>query len=182
MADLVPITVALYGFLEEQEAIMQAAFANADQWSTPWKLSSTIENARVIIVDLAFEDDYDNIEKLTRDLPKAEIVALSSKKPPQAKWHLARQPSGKVSIVGFSQLVLKISHSLKRNLTEIPQPQSETTTPVEEPAMIMVIEPTSIADEEDFEQESGDFMPFFNTLDSLLDSKPNEKRKRFNES
>jgi hypothetical protein len=182
MADLVPITVALYGFLEEQEAIMQAAFANADQWSTPWKLSSTIENARVIIVDLAFEDDYEDIEKLKRDLPKAEIVALSPKKPPHAKWHLARQPSGKVSIVGFSQLVLKISHSLKRNLTEIPQPQPETTIPVAEPTMITAIEPASIPVEEDFEQESGDFMPFFNTLDSLLESKPNEKRKRFNES
>lgn len=182
MANLVPITVALYGFLEEQEAIMQSAFANADQWSPPWKLSKTIEDARVIIVDLAFEDDYEDIEKLKRDLPKAEIVALSSKKPPQAKWHLARQPSGKVSIVGFSQLVLKISHSLKRNPTEIPQSQPETTTRAEETAMITAIEPNSIVDEEDFEQESSDFMPFFNTLDSLLDSKPNEKRKRFNES
>lgn len=182
MANLVPITVALYGFLEEQEAIMQSAFANADQWSPPWELSKTIEDARVIIVDLAFEDDYEDIEKLKRDLPKAEVVALSSKKPPQAKWHLVRQPSGKVSIVGFSQLVLKISHSLKRNLTEIPQSQPETTTRVEETTMITAIEPTSIVGEEDFEQESSDFMPFFNTLDSLLDSKPNEKRKRFNES
>lgn len=182
MADLVPITVALYGFLEEQEAIMQSAFANADQWSTPWKLSGSIENARVIIVDLAFEDDYGDIEKLTQDLPKAEIVALSSKKPPQAKWHLARQSSGKVSIVGFSQLVLKISHSLKRNLTEIPHLQPETIAPIAQPTMTTATEPALIVDEGDFEQESGDFMPFFNTLDSLLDSKPNEKRKRFNES
>lgn len=182
MADLVPITVALYGFLEEQEAIMQSAFANADQWSTPWKLSTTIEDARVIIVDLAFEDDYEDIEKLKRDLPKAEIVALSSKKPPHAKWHLTRQPSGKVSIVGFSQLVLKISHSLKKNITETPHPQPEAITPVAESAVIAVAEPASIPDEDGFEQESSDFMAFFNTLDSLLDSKPNEKRKRFNES
>ena len=180
MADLGPITVALYGFLEEPEAIMQAAFANADQWSTPWKLTNAIENARVIIVDLAFEDDYEDIEKLKRDLPKAEIVALSSKKPPQAKWHLARQPGGKVSIVGFSQLVLKISHTLKKNLAEIPQP--EAIAPVAESAVITAVEPDLIPDEDDLEQESSDFMPFFNTLDSLLDSKPNEKRKRFNES
>ena len=179
MAELVPITVALYGFLEEPEAIMQAAFANADQWSTPWKLSSTIENAHVIIVDLALEDDYGDIEKLKRDLPRAEIVALSSKKPPQAKWHLARQPSGKVSIVGFSQLVLKISHSLKRNLTEIPQP--EPINQVAEPTVMTSTESASIADEGDVEHEAGDFMSFFDTLDSLLDSKPNEKRKRFNE-
>jgi hypothetical protein len=37
-------------------------------------------------------------------------------------------------------------------------------------------------DEGEFEQETGDMLTFFNNLDSLLDSKPNEKRKRFNES
>jgi hypothetical protein len=182
MADKVPITVALYGFLEEQVPIMQSAFANADKWSSPWEIIECIEDARVIIVDLVSEDDYEEIEKLKKNFPKAEVVALASKKPPKAKWHLVRQPSGKVSIVGFSQLVLKISHSLKRNITETPQPQEEVIAAITEPTKMSAIEPALILDEEISDQESSDFLPFFDQLDSLLDTKPNEKRKRFNES
>lgn len=182
MAEIVPITVALYGFEKEQEPIMQSAFAQAHKWANPWILTSRVEDARVIIVDLTSEDDYELIEKLKRELPKAEIVALSSKKPPQAKWHLVRQPSGTVSVVGFSQLVLKISHSLKRNPTKVSGPQAEVVATKVEPSKIMDVEPSSILDEEDFDQESEDFLPFFNTLDSLLDSNPNKKRKRFNDS
>lgn len=181
MTDRVPITVALYGFVKEQEPIMQSAFAHADKWSTPWILTNSIEDARVIIVDLASEADYKEIEKLKRDLPKAEIVALSSTKPAQAKWHLVRQPNGKVSIVEFSQLVLKIAHSLKKNLAEVSEPQIETIVAIAEPNVITETELSSVPDEEDFEQETSDMLPFFNKLDSLLDSKPNEKRKRFNE-
>jgi hypothetical protein len=182
MADNVPITVALYGFAEEQEPVMQSAFANADKWPTPWAITNTFENARVIIVSLASEDDYEDIEKLKRDFPRAEIVAFSSTKPPKAKWHLVRQPSGTVSIVGFSQLVLKIPSSLKKNLAEVAESQAETIAAVAQPEIITPTEPTSITDEDDFNQESDDILPFFNTLDTLLDSKPNEKRKRFNES
>jgi hypothetical protein len=51
----------------------------------------------------------------------------------------------------------------------------------------VVNDPISAADlismpDDDFEQEFNDFQPFFNTLDSILESKPHEKRKRFNES
>ncbi len=181
MKEKIPITVALYGFVKEHEAIMQSAFVHADQWPTPWILIDTIEDARVIFVDLASEDDYEDIEKLKRDFPRTEIVALSSKKPPQAIWHLVRQPNGKVSVVGFSQLVLKIAHSLKRKLTEISQPDEEAIAEVAQPNAIMPTELASL-DEEDVDQEPSDYLAFFNTLDSLLDSKPHEKRKRFNES
>jgi hypothetical protein len=182
MADNVPISVALYGFTEEQEPIMQSAFANADKWATPWALIKTIEDAHVIIVSLASEDNYEDIEKLKRDFPRAEIVAFSSTKPPKAKWHLVRQPSGKVSIVAFSQLVLRIPSSLKKNLAEAGEAEAEPIAAVAESNIITPTKPTSMSDEVDFNQESDDFLPFFNTLDSLLDSKPNEKRKRFNES
>ena len=179
MAEKVPITVALYGFVKEQEPIMQAAFANADKWPTPWVLTANIEDARVIIVDLASEDDYGDIENLKQRLPKAEIIALSAKKPSRAKWHLVRQPSGAVSIVGFSQLVLKISHSLKRNPAKVSEPQAEAIAPAPVPKeelnnIITGAAPPSMLDEEDFEQETDDMLPFFNTLDSLLDSKPND--------
>jgi len=182
MADNSTITVALYGFVEEQEATMQAAFANADKWATPWIVTKTVEEARVIIVDLASEDDYDAIGKLESDFPRAEIIAFSSKKPPQAEWHLVRQPSGKVSIVAFSQLVLKISHLLKKNRTKTPTNQAEEIASLAKPKIITETAPTPVLEAEDFDEESNDFIPFFNTLDSLLDSKPNEKRKRFNES
>ena len=182
MADNSTITVALYGFVEEQEAIMHAAFANADKWATPWLGTKTIEDARVIIVDLVSDDEYEAIAKLEVEFPKAEIIAFSSKRPPHAKWHLARQPSGKVSIVGFSQLVLKMSHVLKKSRKEIPGGQVKQAASLTPPKAISETElPISSAAEE-LELESGDFLPFFNTLDSLLDSKPNEKRKRFNES
>lgn len=183
MADKVPITVSLYGFEEEQASIMQASFTNADKWSSPWKLCEQIEDACVIIVNLGSENDYETIEKLKKDFQKAEIVAFAPKKPPKAKWHLVRQPSGKAPIVQFSQLVLKISHSLKRNVMEPNQPQENPiVTLTTESSISADAEPDLQSDEKDFDQESDDFLPFFNTLDSLLDSKPHEKRKRFNES
>ncbi len=182
MAEIVPITVALYGFVAEQESIMQSAFDRADKWSPPWIVIKSMNEARVIIVNITSEDDYEEIEKLERTLPTAEIVVFSSKKPPQAKWHLERRPNGTASIVGFSQLVLKISHSLKRNLTEALKPKTEALASLAQPNLIPETGRSSIPDEEDIEQESGDFMSFFNTLDSVMDSKPHEKRKRFNES
>ncbi len=183
MTDIVPIAVALYGFTNEQEPIMQAAFAHADSWSTPWKITKTLEDARVIFVDLASEDNFIEIDNLKRNLPKAEIVALSAVKPPQAKWHLERQQGGKVSIVRFSQLILKISHSLKKNTTEASESLSRAVIPIAESVEVTVTEViTSISDDEGFDQEIGnDVLPFFDQLDSLLDSKPVEKRKRFNE-
>jgi hypothetical protein len=182
MKERVPITVSLYGFAKEQEPIMRSAFAHADQWDTPWTIISSLETARVVFINLASEADYKEIEKLQRDFPKAEIVAFSSKKPPQARWHLVRQPNGKASIVAFSQLVLKIAHSLKKNLAEISEPELEKIAPIGEPNAITETVLASVPEADDLDQESSDFLPFFNTLDSLLDSKPNQKRKRFNES
>jgi SepF-like predicted cell division protein (DUF552 family) len=183
MADILPITVALYGFQKEKEVILKAAFANADKWPLPWVLTLSAEEAKVIIIDIASKNDYEEIENLKRNLPKAEIVAFSSEKPPQAKWHLVKQPNGKVSIVGFSHLVLKISHTLKRNLAEASKPKTEAIiTPIAEPNQVKHTEVSTVPDVEEFEQESSDMLTFFNKLDSILDSKPNEKRKRFNES
>ncbi len=182
MADRVSITVALLGFVEDQETIMQSAFANADKWPTPWLLTESIENARVIIVNLASEENYEEIEKLKQDSPKAEIVVFSSKKLPQTKWHLVRQANGKASIVAFSQLVLKISRSLNNPLTEKPQPPVGTSATVTESDIIKSAGHDSSSDEEEFDLESNDLLSFINQLDSLLDTKPNEKRKRFNES
>ena len=181
MTDITPITVALYGFGKERKPIMESAFETADKWTIPWKVISSIEDARVVIVELAPESDYKEIEKLEQDLPTAEIVALSTIKPPYAKWHLTWQPSGKVAIIEFSKLVLKISHSLKKKLSVVPKRQIDEIADLAKPNIITVAEPTLNLENEGFDQESSDFLPFFNTLDSLLESKPNEKRKRFNE-
>ena len=181
MTDITPITVALYGFGKERKPIMESAFETADKWTIPWKVISSIEDARVVIVELAPEsDDNKEIEKLEQNLPKAEIVALSTIKPPYAKWHLTWQPSGKVAIIEFSKLVLKISHSLKKKLSEVPKRQIDGID-LAKPSSVTAVETSSSFEKEDFDQESSDFLPFFNTLDSLLESKPNEKRKRFNE-
>lgn len=189
MAEIIPITFALYGFVKAQEPIMQAAFAHADKWSTPWVFTEILQEARVIIADLASENDYEELVNLKRRLPNAEIVALSPKKPPQAKWHLQRQPNGRVSIVGFSQLVLKISHSLKKNLPDVslsePELDVEPSVPPTEPGLAAVaVESAETADTGDSGQEPDEtgVLSFFNQLDSLLDSKPEVKRKRFNES
>ena len=183
MAEIIPINFALYGFEKEQEVLMQASFASADKWAPPWQFTDAIENARVVFVYLATESDFGLIDKLTRDLPQAEIVAFSSKKPMQAKWHLERKSSGKASIVGFSQLVLKLSHSLKRNAPEAKQSQLEQATmpSLAEPKLMAEPMPSANSDNDYVEQED-DVVPFFNILDSLLDTKPNDKRKRFNES
>ncbi len=181
MADKIPITVALHGFAEEREILMQSAFAEADKWPTPWQITNQLEQARVVIVDLPSEEAYGELDKLERDLPNIEVVALSVKMPPQAKWHLERQVTGKVSIVKFSQLVLKIARSLKQTVNEDAEAkpvlleQSVANDPISATDLI------SIADD-NFEKELNDFQPFFNTLDSILESKPHEKRKRFNES
>ncbi len=184
MADNIPIIFALYGFAKDQEPIMQAAFAHADQWATPWVFTETLQDARVIIVDLDGETDFDALENLKQRLPKAEIVALAAKKPPQAKWHLQRQPNGKVSIVGFSQLVLKISHTLKKNITDGSEADVETMPSVgePEPAPAMAATLPDICGDEASEQEPDGMLAFFNQLDSVLETKPHEKRKRFNES
>ncbi|MBK8814637.1 MAG: hypothetical protein IPN42_03605 [Methylococcaceae bacterium] len=180
MADKIPITVALHGFAEEREIIMQSAFAEADKWPTPWQITKQLEQARVVIVYLPSEEAYGELDKLGRDLPNAEVVALSAKIPPQAKWHLERQVTGKVSIVKFSQLVLKIARSLKQTVNEDAEAKSGLLEPViNDP--IPAADLISVADD-DFEQEFNDFQPFFTTLDTLLESKPHEKRKRFNES
>ncbi len=181
MPDTVPITVALYGFSGEQEPIMQSAFAQADKWHTPWIITKDIENARVIIVYLASEDDYEGIENLKQRLPKAEIIVFSAKKPPYAKWHLERQANGKVPVVRFSQLVLKISHTLKRNLVTASGGKAEAVAPMADPNLKTETGLSSLPDEEEFEQEPNDLVTFFDQLDSLMDTKPNEKRKRFNE-
>ena len=182
MADKVPITFALYGFVNEQETIMQSAFAHADQWARPWKLTKNLKDARVIFVNLTSEHEYENIENLEQDYPLSEIVAFSSTRPLKAKWHLVRQPNGKASTFGLSQLVLKIAHLLKNNLTENPLLKAGLITAVEKAKIMAPAEPNSVLDDDGVDKESSDILPFFNTLDSLLDSKPNEKRKRFNES
>ena len=181
MADKVPITVALYGFSEEQEPFMQSAFAQADKWAAPWIITKDLEKARVIIVYLASEDDYEGIENLKHRLPKAEIVTFSAKKPPHSKWHLERQTSGKVSVVGFSQLVLKISHTLKRNSAGASSSKSEAVASMINPNNITQTGLSTLSDAEELEQEPSDLLNFFDQLDSLMDTKPNEKRKRFNE-
>jgi len=187
MAEKVSITVALYGFEEEQESIMLSAFANAGQWTTPWIITKQTNEARVIILDLGSEADHEILIKLKRDYPKAEIIAFSVKKPAHTKWHLVRQPGGKVSIVGFSQLVLKISHSLKRKPVEVSEPEAEAFAAEAKPEILTETkiesesELSSTPEEDNSNDEPDDFMPFFDSLDSILDSKPNEKRKRFNE-
>ena len=181
MADKIPITVALHGFAEEREIIMQSAFAEADKWSTPWQITKQLDQARVVIVDLPNEEAYEEFDKLERDLPNAEVVALSVNMPPQAKWYLERQTTGKVSIVKFSQLVLKIARSLKQTVIEDSEakPVLLDQSVVNDPISAADLIPTA---DDDFEQELNDFQPFFTTLDSILESKPHEKRKRFNES
>lgn len=182
MAEKVPITFSLYGFVNAQEIVMQAAFAYADQWARPWKLTKNLADARVIFVNLTSESEIEYLGNLEQDFPQSEIVAFSSTRPLKAKWHLVRQPNGKASALGLSQLVLKIAHSLKNELTKNPQLKSGLITSVEETKVTTPFEPTSILAHESADQESDDIQPFFNTLDSLLDSKPNSKRKRFNES
>ncbi len=181
MADKIPITVALHGFAEEREIIVRSAFAEAEKWPTPWQITKQLEQARVVIVDLPSEEAYCELDKLERDLPNAEVVALSATMPPQAKWHLERQVTGKVSIVKFSQLVLKIARSLKQTVKEDAEAKPVLLEQSAGNDAISSAELISMADD-DFEQESNDFQPFFNTLDSILESKSHEKRKRFNES
>jgi len=182
MAVKAPITFSLYGFVNAQESVMQAAFANADHWARPWKLTKNLSDARVIFVNITTESEYEYLENLEQDFPQSEIVAFSSTRPPKAKWHLVRQPNGKASALGLSQLVLKIAHSLKNELTKKPQLKEMLINSEEETKIPKPSEPTLILADEGIDQESRDILPFFNTLDSLLDSKPNEKRKRFNES
>ena len=182
MAEKVPITFSLYGFVNAQEIVMQAAFTNADHWARPWKLTKNLADARVIFVNLTSESEYEYLENLEQDFPQSEIVAFSSTRPPKAKWHLFRQPNGKASALALSQLVLKIAHSIKKDLMKNPQLKAGLNPTVEETKITALAEPTPILADEGVDQESSDILPFFNTLDSLLDSKPNEKRKRFNES
>jgi hypothetical protein len=187
MSEKVSITVALYGF--EEESNMLSAFANAGQWTTPWIITEHTKEAHVIILEFASEADHETLLKLKRDFPMAEIIAFSAKKPAHTKWHLVRQPGGKVSIVGFSQLVLKISHFLKRKSVEVSEPEAESFAAEAKPEIEIdtktELEPdtelSSRLEEDNSNDEPGDFMPFFDSLDSILDSKPNEKRKRFNE-
>jgi hypothetical protein len=183
MAEKAPITFSLYGFVNAQESVMHAAFAHADQWARPWKLTKNLADARVIFVNLTSESEYEYLESLEQDYPLTEIVAFSSTRPLKAKWHLVRQPNGKASALGLSQLVLKIAHSLKNDLKKNSQPNAGLITSVEETKITTPSELTSIlVDEGGVDPESNDIQPFFNSLDSLLDSKPNSKRKRFNES
>lgn len=182
MADVIPITVSLYGFVKDQESPLQSAFDNADKWPIPWTLTHSVESARVVIVDLPSENDYAVIDNLKREQPMSEIVAFSSIKPPQAKWHLVKQAGGKLSIVGFSHLVLKISHSIKKGLTDTRQTPAITETRVEGSSRVTENERVSVSEDDDFDQESIEFLSFFDTLDSVIENKPIEKRKRFNES
>ncbi len=179
MADNTPITVALLGFPDERETVMQSAFAEADKWATPWRITLSPEEARVIIVYLPSEDAYGELEVLGREWPNAEIVAFSTSAPPQAKWHLERQSTGKVSIVKFSQMVLKVASSMKRQINEEPLARQDmSNVPIIELAANDQRPPIY----DDLELDTMDIMPFFDTLDTILESKPNEKRKRFNES
>jgi hypothetical protein len=181
MADITSITFAFYGFLKEHEAILNAYFAYADKWDPPWELTVKIEDARVVILNLSSEIDIEKLESLKRELPTAEIIVFSSNKPADAKWHLERQPNGKVSIVAFSKLVLKISHTLKKNTTKVSGSQTEAIVAITKHPKKKEPEHSSISEKEEFESEATDMSTFFNDLDTLLDSKPNEKRKRFNE-
>lgn len=179
MAETTPITVALLGFPGERESVMQSAFAQADKWATPWRITQSPEDARVIIVYLPTEDAYGELDIIGREWPNAEIIAFSVSAPPQAKWHLERQSSGNVSIVKFSQMVLKVASSMKRQVNEEPiARQHMSHVPIIELAANDQRPPMF----DDFELDTMDVMPFFDTLDTILEAKPNEKRKRFNES
>jgi hypothetical protein len=120
-------------------------------------------------------------------LPNAEIVIFSAKKPPKTKseWHMQRQPNGKVAIVSFSQVVLKISQIVKKKISE------PTNASYQESDVLSANAKTnrtlesiinSTADNVDMVVKPDDVVPFFDKLDSLLDTKPNRKRKRFNDS
>ena len=182
MANITSIAFAFYGFLKEQEVILNSYFAYADKWDPPWELTILLEDARVVIIDFSSESDLEKIEALKRELPKAEIVVFSTIKPPDAKWHLERLPNGKPSIVAFSKLVLKISHTLKKNPNKVSEHQTEIINATKKYPEISEPEFSTITEKEEFDLESTDMSTFFNDLDTILDSKPNEKRKRFNES
>lgn len=191
MAAITTISFAFHGFAIEEEMMLKAYFANADKWDPPWELINQYDKAQVIVSKAATEKDY---SQLTQNLPSAEIVVYSANKPEEAIWHLVRQANGKPSIVEFSKLVLKISRTLKKvkpklaapiiqQASEISQTSSDITLPVE---IIKTPELTNQTIQEESAQIEVDMAPldmsnFFNQLDSLMETKPNEKRKRFNE-
>lgn len=182
MEEIKSISYSFYDFLKEEEDRLYAYFANADKWEMPWEMTATMEDARVVIVNFSLDDEVEKIERLKQDFPKAEVIVFSAKKPEIATWHLERQPNGKTPIVAFSKLVLKISHALKRKKPEGVSSKTKTATPtITAPSILHGTELNSMPDLEEFEPGPADMSSFFNQLDSLLDSKPNEKRKRFNE-
>jgi hypothetical protein len=177
MAAKAPISVAFYGFSEAQEPLMHAAFDHAENWPRPWKITQALDQSHVVILRLESEDDFPEFDKLEQELPNAVIIAFSIKKPPNAKWHLQQQDSGTFSTFAFSQLVLKIAHTIKQNLSGT----AKATTPAVNPNQTAATTASPMPVLEDIESEPEDLLSFFNQLDSLMDSKPNEKRKRFNE-
>jgi hypothetical protein len=182
MAAKAPITVAFQGFPIEQEPLMQAAFAHADKWPRAWIITQALNQSHVVILSLESEDDFSEFDKLTQELPNAVIIVFSAKKPPNAKWHLQKQDGGNFSTFALSQLILKIAHTIKQNLSDAAKVKANATTPADNPKQTAGRAATPTPALEDIENEPEDFLSFFNQLDSLMDSKPNEKRKRFNEN
>jgi hypothetical protein len=181
MAAKAPISVAFYGFSEEQGLLMHAAFDHADKWPRPWKITQALDQSHVVILRLESDDDFPEFDKLTQDLPNAVIIAFSAKKPPNAKWHLQKQDSGTFSTFAFSQLVLKIAHTIKQNLSNPSKVTAKAITPADNPNQTDDKPASLMPVFEDSESEPEDLLSFFNQLDTLMDSKPIEKRKRFNE-
>lgn len=182
MAPKAPITVAFSGFSEEQEPLMQAAFAHADKWPRPWIITQALDQCHVVILSLESEDDFTEIDKLAQDLPNAAIVVFSAIKPPNAKWHLQKQDGGNFSTFAFSQLVLKIAHAIKQNLSGAAKVKANPTAPADNSMQATTISSVLIPVVEDIDNEPEDMLSFFNQLDSIIDSKPDAKRKRFNEN
>lgn len=182
MAAKAPIFVAFYGFTDEQEPLMHAAFDHADKWPRPWVITQALNQSHVVILRLESEDDFPEFDKLEQDLPNAVIIAFSARKPPNAKWYLQQQDGGTFSTFAFSQLVLKIAHTIKQNLSGTTKVTAKTPPPADKPNQNAVTTVSSMPILDDSESEPEDMLSFFNQLDTLMDSKPNEKRKRFNES